>query len=178
MSILRSRTCLVTFFLTVSLLSSPAQAHWSEIIFKIFGKGAAVTEEKIIANEGKILAQEGKAFGESTGVIDDFSKWFKRLIGVPVDTKLENELARRFGDYAKKKVRNETKECAMKIYKANQNNQNKNIKTQEQARDSCAGGVLNCLNINYRNVKNPTNQMFDRCIKEINTNISRYIRVN
>jgi hypothetical protein len=86
--------------LTVSLLSSPAQAHWSEAIFKIFGKGTTtVTEGKIIANEGKILAQEEKAFGESTGVIDDFVKWFKRLIGVPVDTKLENELARRFGDY-------------------------------------------------------------------------------
>jgi hypothetical protein len=50
------------------LLSSPAQAHWSEAIFKIFGKGTTtVTEGKIIANEGKILAQEEKAFGESTG---------------------------------------------------------------------------------------------------------------
>ena len=138
MSILKIRTCVGAILLLFGLFSSPAQAHWTEFLFKIFGKSSTVVEGKIIANEGKVIAQEGKLIEESSGAFDDFIKWFKRLFGIPVDTKLENELARRFGDYAKKKLRNETKECAMKVYKANQNNPNKskNNKTEENARNS------------------------------------------
>jgi len=178
MSILKIRTFCIVFFLTFGLMSSPAQAHWSEFIFKIFGKGSAVVEGKVIANEGKVIAQEVKVIDDSAGAFDDVINWFKRLFGIPVDTKLENELARRFGDYAKKKVRNETKECTLKVYKANQQNQESQFKrAEEQSRDLCAGAVLKCLNTNYRQVKNPTTQMFDRCIKEVNSNISKYIKL-
>jgi hypothetical protein len=72
-------------------MSSPAQAHWSEFIFKIFGKGSAVVEGKVIANEGKVIAQEVKVIDDSAGAFDDVINWFKRLFGIPVDTKLENE---------------------------------------------------------------------------------------
>jgi hypothetical protein len=178
MSLLKIKQLILIFMLSFCVISTPANAGVIDSIFRIFSKAAAPAEGAIVKEEGKILANSNKIIDDSTGIFDDFTKWFKRLFGIPVDTKLENELARRFGDYAKKKVRNETKECAMQIYKANQNNPNKskNNKTEENARNSCAGGVLNCLNVNYRNVKNPTNQMFDRCIKEINTNIYRYIK--
>jgi len=173
MSLLILRQFIIVLLLSIGLISHSAHASWKAELFELFIKRGAKEEAKIIPHEAKLVE-------ESSGFFDDFAKWIKRLFGIPVDTKLENELAKRFGDYAKKKVRNETKECAIKIYKANQNNPNKskNKKTEEEARNSCAGGVLNCLNVNYRNVKNPTNQMFDRCIKEINTNIYRYIKVN
>jgi hypothetical protein len=178
MSLLKIKQLTLTFILSFGVMSSPVNAGVVESIFRVFSKAAAPVEGAVVKEEGKILANGEKIIDESTGALDDFGKWLNRLFGIQVDTKLENELAQRFGDYAKKKVRNETKECAIKIYKANQNNPNKNKKTEEDARDLCAGGVLNCLNVNYRNVKNPTNQMFDRCIKEINTNIHRYIKIN
>jgi len=177
MSLLRIKQLIFTSILSFGLMSTSVNAGVIDGIFRLFSKAAAPAEGVIVKEEGKILANSEKLIDDSTGAFDDIGKWIKRLLGIPVDTKLETELARRFGDYAKKKVRNETKECAMRIYKANQNQQSQFKRSEEQARDLCAGAVLKCLDTRYRKVKNPTEQMFNLCIKEINTNINQYVRL-
>ena len=177
MSLLKTKQLTLTIILSFGVICTPVNAGVIDGIFRLFSKAAAPAEGVIVKEEGKILANGGKVIDDTSGVTDDFFKWFKRMIGVPVDTKLENELARRFGDYAKKKVRSETKECAMKIYKANENRQSQFKRSEEKSRDLCAGAVLKCLDTKYRKVKNPTEQMFNLCIKEINTNIQQYVKL-
>jgi hypothetical protein len=174
MSVLKLRSFAVGLMLMLGLISVPANAGWQGELFELIIKGFAKEEKLLVKEETKIVSA-------SSGWMDDFVNWVKRTLGFPAESKIERELAKKFGQQVKEKVIQETKVCVREVVKrssvlAVQNPKTYHAKKQNEAQDDCAQGVMNCLNVNYKSIKNPTPQMLNNCIVQINKNIYKYIK--
>jgi hypothetical protein len=90
----------------------------------------------------------------------------------------ELSLVERYGEKVRNKVGKDSLKCVGNRLRESQIQPSQKklsaIEKEKQAQDQCFGGFLKCMDISYKNIKDPTAKMFDRCIAEVNTKFEKY----
>lgn len=90
----------------------------------------------------------------------------------------ELSLVERYGEKVRNKVGKDSLKCVGNRLRESKNQPSQNKLTaaekEKQAQAQCFGGFLKCMDISYKNIKDPTAKMFDRCIAEVNTKFEKY----
>ena len=117
----------------------------------------------------KLLMQaEKNVAGKQTGLL---ARLFK-------SAPAELTLVERYGEKVRNKVGKDSLKCVGNRLRESHNQASQKklsaAEKESQAKDQCFGGFLKCMDISYKNIKDPNAKMFNRCIAEINTKFEKY----